>query len=121
MPVKPKRPCKFRNCPNLTNNPRGYCDLHARQEFSDYDKYVRSPESKKRYGYKWRKIRARFLNANPLCEMCKRQGRYTIAAEVHHVKPLSEGGTNDESNLMALCKPCHSAITMTATNRGRGH
>lgn len=35
----------------------------------------------------------------------------TAAAEVHHIVPLSAGGTHDESNLMALCKPCHSRIT----------
>ena len=25
-------------------------------------------------------------------------------------KPLSEGGTHDRSNLIALCKSCHSSI-----------
>ena len=42
---------------------------------------------------------------------CRREGRVTAAAEVHHIVPLSAGGTHDESNLMALCKPCHSRIT----------
>ena len=35
----------------------------------------------------------------------------TPAQEVHHILPLSRGGTHDDSNLMALCKPCHSEIT----------
>lgn len=48
--------------------------------------------------------------------MCKAKGRYTTATEVHHIKPLVEGGTNEETNLMALCKPCHSGITITALN-----
>ena len=30
--------------------------------------------------------------------------------EIHHKKPLSEGGTHDQSNLIALCKSCHSQI-----------
>ena len=30
--------------------------------------------------------------------------------EIHHKKPLSEGGTHDRSNLIALCKSCHSSI-----------
>ena len=30
--------------------------------------------------------------------------------DIHHKKPLSEGGTHDRSNLIALCKPCHSQI-----------
>ncbi|MGI6512117.1 MAG: HNH endonuclease signature motif containing protein [Catenisphaera adipataccumulans] len=33
-----------------------------------------------------------------------KQGRYVAVEEVHHIVPLSEGGTNDESNLMSLCR-----------------
>ncbi len=39
------------------------------------------------------------------------QEKLTTAEEVHHVTPLSRGGTHDRSNLMALCKKCHSEIT----------
>jgi 5-methylcytosine-specific restriction endonuclease McrA len=35
-------------------------------------------------------------------------GRLTPSEEVHHIIPLSEGGTNKQQNLMALCKSCHS-------------
>jgi hypothetical protein len=34
----------------------------------------------------------------------------TAVEEVHHIIPLSEGGTNDESNLMSLCRSCHEKI-----------
>ncbi|WP_420838364.1 HNH endonuclease [Allobaculum mucilyticum] len=30
--------------------------------------------------------------------------------QVHHIVPLSQGGTHDENNLMSLCKSCHSRI-----------
>ena len=30
--------------------------------------------------------------------------------EVHHIKPLSEGGTHDAENLISLCKYHHSKI-----------
>ena len=30
--------------------------------------------------------------------------------EVHHKKKLSDGGTHDRENLIALCKSCHSKI-----------
>ena len=30
--------------------------------------------------------------------------------EVHHKLPLSEGGTHERSNLIALCKSCHAKI-----------
>lgn len=35
----------------------------------------------------------------------------TPSTEVHHILPLEKGGTHNEDNLMALCKPCHSRIT----------
>ena len=53
----------------------------------------------------------------PLCEQCKSEGRLTAAEEVHHILPLANGGTNDEGNLMALCKSCHSSITIETENK----
>lgn len=117
MPNKPKRPCRYRSCPNLTNNLHGYCDEHANLALKERRKYNRSSETKKRYNYQWRKLRARFLKQNPLCTICKQQGRYTAATEVHHIKPLGEGGNNELSNLMPLCKSCHSRITIKALNK----
>lgn len=35
---------------------------------------------------------------------------YKGTRECHHKMPLSEGGTHDRSNLIALCKSCHSTI-----------
>lgn len=29
---------------------------------------------------------------------------------VHHVQPLSRGGTNAHSNLLTLCHPCHRRV-----------
>lgn len=121
MPQKAKRPCRYKNCPALTNSASGYCAEHERQatleRHKHYNHYGRTPEAKRRYGYQWQKIRAAFLAGNPLCEMCKRQGIFTAANEVHHIKPIADGGTNDFENLMALCKSCHSRITAT-TARG---
>jgi 5-methylcytosine-specific restriction protein A len=85
-----------------------------------YTRYGRDPDTNKRYGRAWKKVRARFLSQHPLCEQCKKAGRLTPAEEVHHVLPLADGGTNDESNLMALCKSCHSKIT-AASGNGKGY
>lgn len=38
------------------------------------------------------------------------EGKATVATMVHHIRPLREGGTNDEENLMALCNACHSRL-----------
>lgn len=110
MPTKAKRPCRYNNCPALTDSPSGYCKEHEKLIESNYNRYIRTLEAKRRYGYRWRKLRTAFISANPLCEMCKRQGRYTAATEVHHVKPLADGGTNDIDNLMALCRSCHARV-----------
>lgn len=109
MPYKPKRPCSHPGCPNLTDG--RFCEEHQRQENQRYEKYDRDPVVRRRYGRAWKRIRDKYIAAHPLCEMCKQQGKITPAGEVHHIIPLSRGGTHDRSNLMALCKSCHSEIT----------
>ena len=110
MPNKPKRPCRFPGCPKLTGNKDGYCDEHLRMHRKDYERYMRGYVHHKRYGSGWRKIRARYMRKEPLCEACREQGKIELATLVHHKKPLSDGGTNDEENLMSLCVSCHEKI-----------
>lgn len=117
VPYKPKKPCKYQGCPKLTNGM--FCDEHKHTESRRYNKYQRDPAINKKYGAQWRKIRARYIKVHPLCEECAVSGRLTPATEVHHILPLSEGGTHDESNFAALCHPCHSSITMRANNKKR--
>ncbi|MDA3835225.1 MAG: hypothetical protein PF495_17710 [Spirochaetales bacterium] len=54
MPYKPKRPCSHPGCPRLTDG--RYCEEHAKLAARTYERYKRNPDSKKRYGYAWRKI-----------------------------------------------------------------
>lgn len=117
MPTKPKRPCSHPGCPLLTDGQ--YCDEYRRETRSHYNRYQRDPESSKRYGRAWRRIRLRKLHAQPLCEQCIRGGRVTSADQVHHILPLSDGGTNDMGNLMSLCASCHSGITLGTNNAKR--
>lgn len=111
MPRKPKKPCSYPGCPELIED-GSYCKKHQRDVNRYYEKYRIDPLTKKRYGSKWRKIRNRYINNNPLCEECLKDGRFTKAEEVHHILPLRRGGNHDESNLMALCKSCHSKISI---------
>ena len=39
-----------------------------------------------------------------LCELC-----WKPAADIHHKLKKSQGGTDEASNLIALCRKCHSA------------
>ena len=115
MPKKPKRPCSFPGCPNLTSD--RFCEEHQKEEDKRYERYGRDKTAKRKYGRAWKRIRDRYIKAHPLCEECLKEGRYTKAEEVHHIKPLSHGGDHREDNLMALCKPCHSRITAKMDDR----
>ncbi|HBL84711.1 MAG: HNH endonuclease [Clostridiales bacterium GWF2_38_85] len=106
MPYKPKKPCAYPCCPNLTN--KRFCEEHTKAEAKRYNRYDRDPDSNKRYSGSWVKIRTAFLSAHPLCELCKAEGRLTPATLVHHKRKLTDGGNNDWSNLQALCLECHS-------------
>ena len=67
-----------------------------------YNHFTRGYDSAERYGGIWRWIRNRYITAHPLCERCLEHGKLIHAVLVHHIKPLADGGTNDESNLMSL-------------------
>ena len=108
MPRKPKRPCAFPGCPNLTD--KQYCEQHEKTQRKKYNKYERRADVNIRYGRAWRRVRQRYVSAHPLCERCLEQGRMIPVEEVHHKVPLAEGGTHERSNLISLCKSCHSQI-----------
>ena len=99
MPRKPKRPCRMTGCPNLTDRKSCYCEMHEKTMQRHYDHFTRGYDQHERYGSAWRRIRDRHLAGHPLCEICKEQGRYILASLVHHIRPISDGGTNDERNL----------------------
>lgn len=117
MPYQPARPCSFPGCPALVNG--RYCPAHQKEINRRYNQYERDPASRERYGAEWRRIRERFIAAHPLCELCKGRGRLTPATEVHHKAKIADGGTNDEENLQALCRKCHSRISAVDENRWR--
>ena len=49
-------------------------------------------------------------NASVTAEMCLKEGRLTPVQEVHHILPVSKGGTHARDNLMSLCQSCHTKI-----------
>lgn len=119
MPSKPKRPCSHPGCPELVDG--RFCKKHEKEYNRNYEKYKRDPKTHKRYGKAWRAIRKRYVAEHPLCEMCLKENRMTKVEEVHHILPLSRGGTNDEDNLMSLCKSCHSKIHAKSGDRWNGN
>ena len=108
MPRKPKHPCHHPGCPNLTEN--RFCEEHTKQHNRDYELYGRNPDTRRRYGRAWHRIRTKYVQEHPFCEICYKEGKLVPTEQVHHIKPLAEGGTHDRDNLIALCKSCHARI-----------
>lgn len=78
----------------------------------EYDR-ARGSAASRGYGSDWRKVRALFLDANPLCIECEKEGRVEAATQVDHVISIRQRPDLrlDESNLRALCASHHSART----------
>lgn len=53
----------------------------------------------------WSEISQNILDRDG--KTCRDCGTKKMAMEVHHVKPVSKGGTNDPENLITLCWKCH--------------
>ena len=106
MPYRPKKPCRHPGCANLTDG--RYCEEHI----SCHPEVTRSA-SKRGYGSKWRTSCKAYLREHPLCEICKRNGKYVQATVVDHIKP--HRGDNklflDKSNWQILFKNCHDKKT----------
>ena len=58
------------------------------------------------YGYSSRRS-AILHRDNYTCQCC---GKKNCRLEVHHIKFRSDGGTDDEENLITLCKDCHKGV-----------
>ena len=108
MPYKAVKPCAYHGCSQLVSS--RYCPEHAKVAAKQYNRFSRDRERDKFYGGSWKQVRAAFIAAHPLCELCQSEGRLTPAVLVHHKMKLTGGGTNDWANLQALCSECHSRL-----------
>lgn len=68
------------------------------------------------YGTAWDKLRLTILSRDRyLCQPCLETGRPTPANIVDHIEPKARGGTDDDTNLQAICPDCHDAKTRLET------
>jgi 5-methylcytosine-specific restriction protein A len=65
--------------------------------------YCQRCEPRKGSTRQWRNLRARVLSRDNFT--CRRCG--APASHVDHIQPVLFGGTDDESNLQALCEHCN--------------
>lgn len=67
-----------------------------------------------RGGRPWRRLRESILSRDNYlcqCEECQSKGLFTLANEVDHIIPKSQGGTDDIDNLRSINKKCHEKKT----------
>ena len=117
MPNKAPSVCCVPGCPAVACA-GGRCAAHRGWAQASSDTHRRSA-SVRGYGRHWARLRLMHLAREPLCRHCMARGRLTGAAEVDHILPLAQGGTNDDTNLQSLCKRCHSRKTIGETNAKR--
>jgi hypothetical protein len=55
----------------------------------------------------WDDRRRKLLNITPYCNDCKRGYPQVDSLHIHHIVPISNGGTHKLANLVVLCQPCH--------------
>src|ERR1700733_364643 len=58
------------------------------------------------YDWVWRRFRAAFLTAHPLCQDCERAGLITSATELHHRLKVADRPDLrlDAENIVPLCR-----------------
>lgn len=117
MPYKMKKPCSFAGCTAFAVDGSQYCAKHRKQSASDYNRYVRRDDIRHMYNTVWKQVRKAYASQHPLCEQCLKDGHAVLMDEVHHILPVSRGGTNDFSNLMSLCRSCHEKIHIEMGDR----
>lgn len=105
-PFKPKKPCTYPLCKELTTG--GRCDRHKRQASRKYD-LERGNSGERGYDAVWQKVREMKASQDPLCEECLKNGRIVPLDKVHHIKPIE---THPElrlvmENLRSLCITHH--------------
>ena len=113
-----KRGCQYPNCANLAVPNGIYCPAHQYKVDRDYNRYTRAGTVNQIYGSEWKRIRKQYAEAHPLCEECLKAGRAVTMDEVHHILPVSRGGTNSPDNLKALCRSCHEKAHIDLGDRG---
>lgn len=117
MPYKPKRPCSYPGCPNLTDG--RYCPEHKKIMDRQYDARVRDRGAAEFYhSREWKHLRQNYLIEHPFCAECWKAGKLTRATVVDHIIPIRQGGPAlDDDNLQALCSSCHGSKSIKEGSR----
>jgi 5-methylcytosine-specific restriction protein A len=111
------KPCSHPGCGVLVRDGTSRCHKHPKpNSFADKR---RGNRHERGYGTAWTKLREVILIRDAgLCQVCLAAGITELASEVDHIVPKAEGGTDSESNLQAISRPCHLLKTQEEAKRG---
>lgn len=112
----PRKPDRF-----YAKKPVATAVYQSREETERVNALARSRQAKRAMptnSRAWRWLRSYVLSRDPLCVMCKGDGRIVVATEVDHIDGDATRNTLD--NLQGLCRSHHSRKTATE-NGGFGN
>jgi len=112
MPYTPNKPCAHPGCAKRVPRGEMYCEEH--RPLHPKEKESR-PAASRGYNRDWRRARLDYLERNPLCVECRREGRFVRADVVDHIVP-HRGDRRlfwDSDNWQSLCKHHHDVKTRT--------
>jgi 5-methylcytosine-specific restriction endonuclease McrA len=116
-----KIPCRHPGCQQLIDNP-GYCDTH-KPLYTFKGIEARHPYQHLYNSSRWKKLRAAKLSETPLCELCSKENRITVANIVDHIK-AHQGDLSlfySYDNLQSLCSDHHSSKISKEMNEYKGN
>ena len=95
--------CLIPHCPNIAKAGSSYCQEHQPPHKTPDAFYLSK---------RWRRFRAWYLSAFPLCALCAKEGRSKVATILDHITELTDGGAElDVDNVQGLCAACHNRKT----------
>lgn len=97
----------------ITSKSLKYCSVRCSTLFLKSQWKKRTREKRNAYNRAYRKLGKRHPTSasraslvsrlGGKCERCESRNKI----DLHHIRPLRFGGTNETRNLLLLCKPCH--------------
>lgn len=100
--------CKASGCIKIAADKGAYCSEHSKasagylEQRDGYRQHYQTND--------WHKKSKRIRDNQMHCQHCYDNGRLVKANLVHHIVSIRDGGTDDESNLIPLCRSCHDLV-----------
>lgn len=114
MTARPRKPCSYPGCRELTDGRSSRCEKHPRQAWAGNA----TSQGRRITGRRLQAAREKLFREQPLCVECERNGRVRAATIRDHTVPLAEGGEDVEGNTQGLCQECSDAKSEQERRRG---